>query len=112
VTFAMTAATAVTWFIHHFLLLPFDIECLADHRLHPGDRRPRPTGGDGDPEGQPGVLPVARPFIPLTVVNGIILGCAEAFAARHATLPALADGAGMGVGLTLALFGPPASHCC
>ncbi len=28
VTFAMTVATAVTWFIHHFLLLPFDIEYL------------------------------------------------------------------------------------
>jgi electron transport complex protein RnfE len=43
-------------------------------------------------------------FIPLIVVNCIILGRAEAFAARHATLPALADGAGMGVGFTLALF--------
>ena len=43
-------------------------------------------------------------FIPLIVVNCIILGRAEAFAARNAPLPALADGAGMGVGFTLALF--------
>ena len=43
-------------------------------------------------------------FIPLIVVNCIILGRAEAFAARNATLPALADGVGMGVGFTLALF--------
>jgi electron transport complex protein RnfE len=43
-------------------------------------------------------------FIPLIVVNCIILGRAEAFAARNDTLPALADGAGMGVGFTLALF--------
>jgi electron transport complex protein RnfE len=43
-------------------------------------------------------------FIPLIVVNCIILGRAEAFAGRHPVLPALADGAGMGVGFTLALF--------
>ena len=43
-------------------------------------------------------------FIPLIVVNCIILGRAEAFASRHSTLLALADGAGMGVGFTLALF--------
>ncbi len=43
-------------------------------------------------------------FIPLIVVNCIILGRAEAFASRHAPLPALADGAGMGTGFTLALF--------
>ena len=28
VTFVMTVATAVTWFIHYFVLLPFDIEYL------------------------------------------------------------------------------------
>ena len=43
-------------------------------------------------------------FIPLIVVNCIILGRAEAFASRHSTLLALADGVGMGVGFTLALF--------
>jgi electron transport complex protein RnfE len=43
-------------------------------------------------------------FIPLIVVNCIILGRAEAFASRNGVLPALADGAGMGAGFTLALF--------
>jgi len=43
-------------------------------------------------------------FIPLIVVNCIILGRAEAFASRNGVLPALSDGAGMGVGFTLALF--------
>ena len=43
-------------------------------------------------------------FIPLIVVNCIILGRAEAFASRNGLLAALADGAGMGVGFTLALF--------
>ena len=43
-------------------------------------------------------------FIPLIVVNCIILGRAEAFAGKNPVLPALADGLGMGLGFTLALF--------
>ncbi len=42
-------------------------------------------------------------FIPLIVVNCIILGRAEAFAQKNATFPALLDGIGMGIGFTLAL---------
>lgn len=43
-------------------------------------------------------------FIPLITVNCIILGRAEAFANKHKPLAALADGAGMGLGFTAALF--------
>ena len=43
-------------------------------------------------------------FIPLIVVNCLILGRAEAFASRQRLLPAVADGVGMGLGFTLALF--------
>lgn len=43
-------------------------------------------------------------FIPLIVVNCIILGRAEAFAGKNPVVPSLADGAGMGLGFTLALF--------
>ncbi len=42
-------------------------------------------------------------FIPLIVVNCIILGRAEAFAARNTAWLSLADGLGMGLGFTLAL---------
>lgn len=42
-------------------------------------------------------------FIPLIVVNCIILGRAEAFAAKNGVLASMADGLGMGVGFTLAL---------
>ena len=42
-------------------------------------------------------------FIPLIVVNCIILGRAEAFASRRGVLASLLDGAGMGLGFTLAL---------
>lgn len=42
-------------------------------------------------------------FIPLIVVNCIVLGRAEAFAFKNKLLPSLADGLGIGVGFTLAL---------
>lgn len=42
-------------------------------------------------------------FIPLIVVNCIILGRAEAFASKNSTWLSIADGLGMGVGFTLAL---------
>ena len=42
-------------------------------------------------------------FIPLIVVNCILLGRAEAFAAKNKVIPSLADGLGMGIGFTLSL---------
>lgn len=42
-------------------------------------------------------------FIPLIVVNCILLGRAEAFAAKNNVLPSMMDGIGMGLGFTLAL---------
>ncbi len=42
-------------------------------------------------------------FIPLIVVNCIILGRAEAFASKNGVLYSLIDGLGMGLGFTLAL---------
>ena len=46
-------------------------------------------------------------FIPLIVVNCIVLGRAEAFAAKHTPLRSIFDGIGMGLGfaLTLTLLG-------
>jgi electron transport complex protein RnfE len=42
-------------------------------------------------------------FIPLIVVNCIILGRAEAFASKHSILDSVFDALGMGIGFTLAL---------
>ncbi len=42
-------------------------------------------------------------FIPLIVVNCIILGRAEAYASKNPVLPSLWDALGMGLGFTLAL---------
>ncbi len=42
-------------------------------------------------------------FIPLIVVNCIVLGRAEAFAAKNKIFPSMLDGLGIGLGFTLAL---------
>ena len=43
-------------------------------------------------------------FIPLIVVNCLVLGRAEAFASRQSLLSSVIDGIGMGLGFTFALF--------
>ena len=42
-------------------------------------------------------------FIPLIVVNCIILGRAEAFASKNGVVPSFFDGVGMGLGFTIAV---------
>ena len=42
-------------------------------------------------------------FLPLIVVNCIVLGRAEAFASRNSVVSSIFDGAGMGLGFTLSL---------
>lgn len=42
-------------------------------------------------------------YLPLIVVNCIVLGRAEMFASKHGPLQAAADGAGMGLGFTISL---------
>ncbi len=53
--------------------------------------------------GFPEISKALGPFIPLIVVNCIILGRAEAFAGKVGPLRALADAAGMGAGFTFAM---------
>jgi electron transport complex protein RnfE len=55
------------------------------------------------PQGEPSLYDRLGIFIPLIVVNCIVLGRAEAFAAKNRVWPSLLDGAGMGLGFTLAL---------
>jgi electron transport complex protein RnfE len=51
----------------------------------------------------PEISKALGPFIPLIVANCLLLGRAEAFAAKVGPSRALADGIGMGLGFTLAL---------
>lgn len=43
-------------------------------------------------------------FIPLIVVNCVILGRAEAYASKNSVIPSIFDAIGMGIGFTIALF--------
>ena len=51
----------------------------------------------------PGLYSTLGVFIPLIVVNCIILGRAEAFASKNGALDSALDGIGIGLGFTLAL---------
>jgi len=51
----------------------------------------------------PGLYEKLGIFIPLIVVNCIVLGRAEAFACKNSVLSSFFDGAGMGLGFTMAL---------
>lgn len=43
------------------------------------------------------------PYVPLIVVNCLVLGRAEAFSSKNRLVPSVADAAGMGLGFTIAL---------
>ena len=51
----------------------------------------------------PDIYETLRLFIPSIVVNCIILGRAEAFAAKNGPIPSIFDGIGIGLGFTIAL---------
>jgi electron transport complex protein RnfE len=51
----------------------------------------------------PGLYKALGVFVPLIVVNCIILARAEAFAQKNTVLDSMLDGLGMGVGFTIAL---------
>jgi len=51
----------------------------------------------------PGLYEKLGIFIPLIVVNCIVLGRAEAYASKNSVISSLVDGAGMGLGFTMAL---------
>lgn len=55
------------------------------------------------PNGEASLYDQLGLFIPLIVVNCIVLGRAEAFASKNSTLSALVDGLGMGLGFAFAL---------
>lgn len=52
----------------------------------------------------PGINDALGIFLPLIVVNCVILGRAEMFAARNPVIQSALDGIGMGLGFTLSLF--------
>lgn len=56
------------------------------------------------PNGEPSLYDNLGLFIPLIVVNCIVLGRAEAFASKNTVVSSIIDGLGIGLGFTFALF--------
>lgn len=56
------------------------------------------------PNGEPSLYDNLGIFIPLIVVNCIVLGRAEAFASKNSIFASLIDGLGIGLGFSFALF--------
>jgi len=52
----------------------------------------------------PEISKALGPYVPLIVVNCIILGRQEAFSSKNPVLPSIADALGMGMGFTMALI--------
>jgi electron transport complex protein RnfE len=52
----------------------------------------------------PDISQALGPYVPLIIVNCIILGRCEAFASRHSLFSSLIDALGMGIGFTWGLF--------
>lgn len=52
----------------------------------------------------PALSKALGPFVPLIVVNCIILGRAEAFASKRKLIPSILDALGMGLGFTVTLL--------
>lgn len=51
----------------------------------------------------PPISKALGPYVPLIVVNCIILGRAEAFAQKHPVVPSIMDALGIGIGFTMSL---------
>ncbi|MDZ7699830.1 MAG: Rnf-Nqr domain containing protein [Deltaproteobacteria bacterium] len=71
--------------------------------LHRGDRHLCHRSRIGDAGIRLSLFLKLGIFIPLIVVNCIVLGRAEAFAAKNGVVHSFADGLGIGVGFTLSL---------
>lgn len=52
----------------------------------------------------PEISKALGPYVPLIVVNCLVLGRAEAFSSKNPVAPSVADAAGMGLGFTMALL--------
>ncbi len=52
----------------------------------------------------PEISKALGPYVPLIVVNCLVLGRAEAFSSKNPLAPSVADAAGMGLGFTFALL--------
>ena len=103
VTFVMGLASAITWLVNTFILIPLDLGYMQTvafilviaslvQFIEMFLQKSMPT-----------LYTALGVYLPLIVVNCIVLGRAEMFACKNTVLDSALDGVGMGIGFTLTL---------
>ena len=103
VAFVLTIATIVTYLIQKFVLDAFGLEYLQTIAFILVIAALVQMVEIILKKVSPALYQALGVFLPLIVVNCILLGRAEAFAAKNGPVPSFFDGLGMGLGFTLAL---------
>ena len=105
VIFVTVMATAFTWLIQAFFLVPMGLEYLQDHNLHPGHRLPGAVRGNVPQKGHPAAVPVAGHFSTLITTNCAVLGIAIMVQRKEYTfMESVIFATASGVGFLLALM--------
>ena len=103
VTFVMAIATLVTWLLQYYVLVPLHIEFLQTVSFILVIASLVQMVEIIIKKISPSLYQALGIFLPLIVVNCVILGRAEAFASKNRVGDSALDGVGIGLGFTIAL---------
>ena len=100
VIFVMIMATTISWLVYHYLLVPFDLVYLRTASFILTIATFVTIVDYSMKAYAPLLSRSLGVFVPLIVVNCIVMGRAEAFASRNGVAASLMDGIGMSIGFT------------
>ena len=103
VTFVMGLASAITWAVNQFILVPFDLGYMQTVAFILVIAALVQFIEMFLQKSMPSLYTALGVYLPLIVVNCIVLGRAEMFACKNTVLDSALDGVGMGIGFTLTL---------
>ena len=104
VIFVIVLACAASWLVYNLILVPLHIEYLYNIAFILVIASLVQFVEMFLKKAAPALYQALGVFLPLIVVNCIILGRAEMFASKNSPLDSVMDGLGMGLGFTLTLF--------
>ena len=103
VIFVMTLASFITWFVQHLILVPLHLEYMQTIAFILVIAVLVGIVEMALKKISPSLYQSLGVYLSLIVVNCIILGRAEMYASKHGVVDSAIDGAGMGIGFTLAI---------
>ena len=103
VIFVMTLASFITWFVQHLILVPLHLEYMQTIAFILVIAVLVGIVEMALKKISPSLYQSLGVYLSLIVVNCIILGRAEMYASKHGVVDSAIDGAGMGLGFTLAI---------